>query len=90
MFGFVICDKVIALCLQLDGSDIILNIELNHEFIENSDIVGASLPLVDSPKWNVKNVFKGGHAANIMDFAEIFSNWDSLCRPKIFFFKTFI
>ena len=32
----------------------------DHKFIENSDIVEASLALVDSPQWNVRLVFQGG------------------------------
>ena len=31
----IICDQVTTLCLQLDGSDEIQNVGLNHKFIEN-------------------------------------------------------
>ena len=56
---FIICDQVITLCLQLDCSDEILDVGLNHKFIENSKIVEASLALVESPQWNVRMVFQG-------------------------------
>ena len=45
----IICDQVITLCLQLDGSDEIKDVWLNHQLIENSKIVEACLALVDSP-----------------------------------------
>ena len=57
---FIICDQVITLCLQLDGSDEIQDVGLNHKFIENSEIVEVSLALVDSPQRNVRTVLKGG------------------------------
>ena len=41
---FIICDQVVSFCLQLDGSDEIQVVWLSHKFIENSDIVEASLP----------------------------------------------
>ena len=51
-----ICDQVITLCIQMDGSDV----WLNHKFIEKSDIVEASLALVGSPQLNVRTVFQEG------------------------------
>ena len=41
---------MITICLQLDGSDEIKDVGLNHKCIENSEIVEASLALVDSPQ----------------------------------------
>ena len=51
---------MITLCLQLDGSDEIQDVGLNHKFIEHSVSVEASLVLVDSPQWNVRVMFQRG------------------------------
>ena len=45
---------MITLCIQLEGPDEIEGVGLNHKYIENSEIVDASL---DSPQWNVRLVF---------------------------------
>ena len=73
---FIICDQVITLCLQLDGSDEILDHWLNHKFIKKSEIVEASLTLVDSPQ--CQNGVSRWPEANTMDLARLLSNWDSL------------
>ena len=67
----IICDQVITLCLQLDDSDV----WLNHKSIENSDIVEASLALVNSPQLNVESGVSRRTEANITDSTGLFSNW---------------
>ena len=51
---------MITICLQLDGSDEIKDVGLNHKCIENSEIVEASLAFVNSPQCIVRLVFQGG------------------------------
>ena len=57
---------MITLCLQLDGSDEIEDVGLNHKFIENTDIAEASLSLVDAS-------FRRKDVAN-------FENFESICH----------
>ena len=57
---FIIFDQVVHLCLKLDGSYKMQDVRLKHKSIENSEIVKASLALVDSLQWNIRTVFHGG------------------------------